>query len=115
LANELRRENIRAIALTGAQAGLITTDDFTEAKIKQVKPDRVKRELKQVDVVVIAGFQGRTEEGDMTTIGRGGSDTSAAAFGASLEAEYIDIFTDVDGIMTADPRVVQSAQPIDVV
>ncbi|HZW67235.1 MAG TPA: aspartate kinase [Pseudogracilibacillus sp.] len=115
LANELRREQINAIALTGAQAGLITTNDFTEAKIRQVKPERVKQELKTVDVVVIAGFQGRTEDGDMTTIGRGGSDTSAAAFGATLQAEYVDIFTDVDGIMTADPRVVESAQAIDVV
>lgn len=115
LANELRRENIRASALTGAQAGLITTDDFNEAKIKQVKPERIKRELKSSDVVVVAGFQGRTKDGDITTIGRGGSDTSAAAFGASLQAEYIDIFTDVNGIMTADPRVVATAQAIDIV
>lgn len=115
LANELRRKSIRAVALTGAQAGLITTDDFNEAKIKQVKPERIKRELESNDVVVIAGFQGRTEDGDITTIGRGGSDTSAAAFGASLHAEYIDIFTDVNGIMTADPRVVNAAQPIDIV
>src|SRR5699024_2125272 len=73
LANELRRKSIRAVALTGAQAGLITTDDFNEAKIKQVKPERIKRELESNDVVVIAGFQGRTEDGDITTIGRGGS------------------------------------------
>lgn len=115
IANELRREKIQAVALTGAQAGLITTDDFNEAKIKQVKPERIKSELQSSDVVVVAGFQGRTEDGDITTIGRGGSDTSAAAFGASLQAEYIDIFTDVNGIMTADPRVVASAQPIDIV
>jgi len=115
LANELRREQIKAVALTGAQAGLITTDDYTEAKIKQVKPKRIQQELKSNDVVVVAGFQGRTEEGEITTIGRGGSDTSAAAFGASLKASYIDIFTDVNGIMTADPRLVKSAQPIDVV
>lgn len=115
LANELRREKINAVALTGAQAGLITDNNFNEAKIKQVKPDRIKHELTSADVIVVAGFQGRTEDGDMTTIGRGGSDTSAAAFGASLDAEYIDIFTDVNGIMTADPRVVESAQPIDIV
>src|SRR5690625_5048663 len=115
LANELRREGIDAVALTGAQAGLITNDQFTEAKIKKVKPDRIKAEFKMNDVVVVAGFQGRTEEGDITTIGRGGSDTSAAAFGASLQAKYIEIFTDVNGIMTADPSVVQSAQQIDVV
>lgn len=115
LADELRRHNVNAVALTGAQAGLITNDDFNEAKIKKVKPDRIKQELQENDVVVVAGFQGRTEDGEITTIGRGGSDTSAAAFGASLQAEYIDIFTDVNGIMTADPRVVKSAQPIDVV
>lgn len=115
LSNELRAENITATALTGAQAGLITSDDFNQAKIKKVRPERVKEELRKHDVVVIAGFQGRTEQGDITTIGRGGSDTSAAAFGASLQADYIDIFTDVKGIMTADPRVVPSAQPIDVV
>lgn len=115
LADELRRESIKAVALSGAQAGLITNAQFNEAKIKEVKPDRVREELKLADVVVIAGFQGRTEEGDITTIGRGGSDTSAAAFAASLKAEFIDIFTDVNGIMTADPRLVESAQPIDVV
>src|SRR5690625_3583373 len=115
LSNELRQNKILATALTGAQAGLITNDDYNEAKIKKVKPDRIKHELKTNDVVVIAGFQGRTESGDITTIGRGGSDTTAAAFGASLQAECVEIFTDVNGIMTADPRVVDTAQRIDVV
>src|SRR5690625_6353326 len=115
LSNELWQNNISATALTGAQAGLITNDDYNEAKIKQVKPDRVKHELKTYDVVVIAGFQGRTESGDITTIGRGGSDTTAAAFGASLRAECVEIFTDVNGIMTADPRMVDAAQRIDIV
>ncbi|MEI3604650.1 aspartate kinase [Pseudogracilibacillus sp. SE30717A] len=115
LSNELRQHQVSATALSGAQAGLITNENYNEAKIKQVKPDRIKHELKNHDVVVVAGFQGRTESGDITTIGRGGSDTSAAAFGASLQAECIEIFTDVEGIMTADPRVVDSAQRIDVV
>ncbi|MFD2133182.1 aspartate kinase [Pseudogracilibacillus auburnensis] len=115
LSNELQHHHISATALTGAQAGLITNDEYNEAKIKKVKPDRIKHELKNHDVVVVAGFQGRTESGDITTIGRGGSDTTAAAFGASLRAECIEIFTDVKGIMTADPRVVDSARPIDVV
>lgn len=112
LANELRTEQIEAVALTGAQAGIITNEAFTEAKIKKVKPERIKRELRTNDVVVVAGFQGRTVDGDITTLGRGGSDTTAAAIGASLQAEMVDIFTDVNGIMTADPRVVKSAQPI---
>src|SRR5690625_2006263 len=115
LSNELQNSNISATALTGAQAGLITNDEYNEAKIKKVKPDRIIHELKTHDVVVIAGFQGRTETGDITTIGRGGSDTTAVAFGAALQAECVEIFTDVNGIMTADPRVVDAAKPIDIV
>jgi aspartate kinase len=115
LSNELQNNHIRATALSGAQAGLITNEDYNEAKIKKIKPDRIKQELENFDVIVVAGFQGRTETGDITTIGRGGSDTTAAAFGASLGADFVDIFTDVNGIMTADPRVVASACPIDIV
>ncbi len=74
--------------------------------------DRLRAELEKFDVVVVAGFQGAAKNGDITTIGRGGSDTSAAAIGAALEAERIDIFTDVDGIMTADPRIVGNARPL---
>ena len=115
MSNELQHSGVSATALSGAQAGLITDDNYNEAKIKQVKPSRIKHELKNFDVVVVAGFQGRTEEGDITTIGRGGSDTTAAAFGASLQADCVEIFTDVEGIMTADPRVVDNACPIDAV
>ncbi|GAB3794898.1 aspartate kinase [Virgibacillus kimchii] len=115
LSNELRNHHIDSIALTGAQAGFITTDDFTRAKIKEVKPQRLLKELENHDVVIVAGFQGQTEAGDITTIGRGGSDTTAAALGAALLAERIEIFTDVNGIMTADPRVVEKARPLDVV
>ena len=67
------------------------------------------------DVVVVAGFQGAAKNGDITTIGRGGSDTSAAALGAALQAEWVDIFTDVEGIMTADPRITEKARPLSVV
>ncbi|WP_027954257.1 aspartate kinase [Halobacillus kuroshimensis] len=110
--HELCKEGIKAVSLTGAQAGIVTNDDFTKAKITQMNPGRIYRELKQVDVVVVAGFQGQTLQGETTTIGRGGSDTTAAALGASLQAEYIDIFTDVEGIMTADPRLVEGARPL---
>lgn len=113
--NQLKSQGITAVALTGAQAGFITTEDFTEAKIKSVRTGRLERELEKVDAVVVAGFQGITEDGDITTIGRGGSDTTAAALGAALNAEYVDIFTDVEGIMTADPRVVDSARILDVI
>ncbi|WP_226034893.1 aspartate kinase [Aquibacillus saliphilus] len=113
--NELKANNISSIAMTGAQAGFLTNDDFTSAKIKEMHVDRVVEELRRCDVVVVAGFQGQTDSGEITTIGRGGSDTSAASLGAALDAEYIDIFTDVEGIMTADPRVVQSARMLNVV
>ncbi|MGX9932747.1 aspartate kinase [Virgibacillus salarius] len=115
LSNELQKHHITATALTGAHAGFVTSDDFTQAKIKEVQPERILQELKTYDVVVVAGFQGITPSGDITTIGRGGSDTTAAALGVALNAERIEIFTDVNGIMTADPRVVEKARPLDVV
>lgn len=115
LTNELKKHNIAATALTGAQAGFITDDNFTKANIKRIDTDRLIHEFETHDVLVVAGFQGRTEQGDITTIGRGGSDTSAAALGAELKADRIEIFTDVSGIMTADPRVVDKARPLDIV
>ncbi|RLL45527.1 aspartate kinase [Oceanobacillus piezotolerans] len=115
LSNELQKNHIKATTLTGPQAGLITTDDFTQAKIKTINPTRILYELQQHDVVVVAGFQGQTIKGEITTIGRGGSDTTAAALGAALQSEYIDIFTDVNGIMTADPKLVKTAKSLEVV
>jgi aspartate kinase len=113
--NMLLENGINAVALTGAQAGFRTNNDYTNAKIIEMKCDRLLRELENADVVVVAGFQGSAKNGDVTTIGRGGSDTSAAALGASLNAEWIDIFTDVEGIMTADPRIAENARPLSVV
>lgn len=113
--NMLLDNGIEAVSLTGAQAGFRTNDDHTNAKIIEMRCDRLLHELDAVDVVVVAGFQGVAKNGDVTTIGRGGSDTSAAALGAALEAEWIDIFTDVEGIMTADPRIVENARPLPVV
>src|SRR5699024_1989936 len=115
LSNELQKQHITAMAMTGPQAGLVTNDDFTQAKIKEVNPGRVLEAFKTKDVVVVAGFQGQTETGDVTTIGRGGSDTTAAALGVALKAECVEIFTDVNGVMTADPRVVSSARALAVV
>lgn len=114
MTNELKKHNITATALTGAQAGFITDDDFTQSKIKHIDTGRISREFETNDVLVVAGFQGMTEQGDITTIGRGGSDTTAAALGVALNAERIEIFTDVSGIMTADPRVVDNARPLEV-
>jgi aspartate kinase len=113
--NMLLESGIKAVALTGAQAGFRTNDDHTSAKIYAMKCERLLLELENNDVVVVAGFQGAAKNGDTTTIGRGGSDTSAAALGAALNAEWIDIFTDVEGIMTADPRIAENARPLSVI
>jgi aspartate kinase len=113
--NMLLENGVKAIALTGAQAGFRTNSEHTNARILDMKCERLLRELEQVDAVVVAGFQGAGENGDTTTIGRGGSDTSAAALGAALNADWIDIFTDVEGIMTADPRIAENARPLSVV
>jgi aspartate kinase len=111
----LLQAGIKATSLTGAQAGFCTNDDHTNAKIVEMNCERLLDALETNDVVVVAGFQGQAKNGDVTTIGRGGSDTSAAALGAALNAESIDIFTDVDGIMTADPRIADHARPLTLV
>lgn len=113
--NMLLENGINAVSLTGAQAGFVTNNEHTNAKILEMKCDRLLREFEDADVVVVAGFQGAAKNGDITTIGRGGSDTSAAALGAAINADVIDIFTDVEGIMTADPRIANNARPLSVV
>lgn len=110
----LKNRDIDAIALTGAQAGIVTDANFTDARILRVDPERLLRHLKEGRVVVVAGFQGATDNGDITTLGRGGSDTTAAALGAALSAEVIEIYTDVEGIKTADPRIVAEAKTLKV-
>lgn len=112
LSSELQNNHIKSITLTGAQAGIKTTSEFTQAKIKSVNTTRILDELDNYDVIVVAGFQGQTSDGEITTIGRGGSDTTAAALGVALNAEKVEIFTDVNGIMTADPRIVESAKQL---
>jgi aspartate kinase len=111
----LNGSGLKSTALTGPQAGFRTNDDFTNARIIDMKCERIKTELLENDVVVVAGYQGQSKNGDIATLGRGGSDTSASALGAALEAEFIDIFTDVEGVMTADPRLVKDARPLSVV
>lgn len=110
LAAGLRARGIASIVLTGGQAGIVTNGQFGNARILSVDPQSVLRRLGQVPVVIVAGFQGRTADGEITTLGRGGSDTTAAALGAALQAERIDIFTDVPGVFTADPRLVSDAR-----
>jgi aspartate kinase len=101
-----------AISLTGAQVGIVTEAEHTRARILDIKTDRLKRHLKEGKVVVVAGFQGISslEEWEITTLGRGGSDTSAVALAAALRADYCEIYTDVPGILTTDPRLVPEAQ-----
>jgi len=97
----------------GINAEFLTTDVYSDARIKYINPSRIKQALKQNKVVVIAGFQGVTDESEITTLGRGGSDTSAVAIGKALECDTVEIYTDVDGIMTADPRIEPEAKILD--
>jgi len=113
LANTLKFHGIDAVALTGFQAGILTTSNFNSANIVNINPERILHFLGKNKVVVVAGFQGMDSEGDITTLGRGGSDTTAAALGEALNAELIEIYTDVDGIMTADPRIVDKANVLE--
>ena len=98
-----------AISLSGPQAGIRTDRTYGRARISQVDPERVRRELDKGRLVIVAGFQGSTPDEDITTLGRGGSDTTAVALAAALNADRCDIYTDVEGIYTADPRVVRKA------
>lgn len=112
MANTLKGKGYDAMALTGMQAGIITDENYGNADILQVNPDFILKSLKKGKIPIIAGFQGATEEGEITTLGRGGSDTTAAVLGEALKAGSIEIYTDVDGIMTADPRIVTNASMI---
>ncbi|MCJ7665313.1 MAG: aspartate kinase, partial [Actinobacteria bacterium] len=97
------------ISLTGIQAGISTDDSYSNAKIINIRADRVLKELKKGNIVVIAGFQGSNSAGDITTFGRGGSDTTAVAVASALNADYCEIYTDVDGVFTTDPNLVEEA------
>jgi len=101
-----------AISLTGWQAGIKTDGRYGRARIKNIEPDRILQGIKTGKVVVIAGFQGLSPQGDVTTLGRGGSDTTAVALAAKLKADACIIFTDVDGVFTADPRIVKEAKKL---
>ncbi|WP_099187170.1 aspartate kinase [Tepidibacter mesophilus] len=113
LVNILKSKKINSILLTGAQAGIITNGKYGDSSVVKVNPQRIKKELEKNNVVVVTGFQGITEDGEVTTLGRGGSDTSAVIVGAGLSAKIVEIYTDVDGIMTADPRIEPNAKVIE--
>jgi aspartate kinase len=110
LAMALELKGKQAVSLTGSQAGLITTADHSEALIIQVKPARALRALEQGKIVIVAGFQGVSHEGEITTLGRGGSDTTAVALAVALGAERVEFYKDVAGIFNADPKQNADAQ-----
>lgn len=113
MAGRLQKENVDALMMTGGQAGITTDDNYNNARILKVDPSSIVAQLKLGKIPVVCGFQGMTADGQFTTLGRGGSDTTASALGAALNAELVEIYTDVDGIMTADPRMVGNAQILD--
>jgi aspartate kinase len=102
----------KAVSLTGAQAGIVTNGVHTKAKISNITPDQIKKHLDQGEIVIVAGFQGETSDGAITTLGRGGSDLTAIALASAVEADACQIFTDVDGVYTCDPRIVPTAKKI---
>ena len=102
-----------SISLTGPQAGILTDDVHTNASINHVHPWRIQEELRRGKIVIVAGFQGRGCHGEITTLGRGGSDTTAVALAAALEAQSCEIYSDVDGVYTVDPRIVPTALRLD--
>jgi len=108
----LKTMGYEAISLLGFQVPIITDSLFNKARIKEIKTERIKKELSQGKIVVVAGFQGVTEDGEITTLGRGGSDTTAVALAAALKADLCEIYTDVDGVYTADPRIVPRARKL---
>jgi aspartate kinase len=110
VAMTLRAMGVKARSFTGQQVGIFTETVHTKARIVDIKSDTILNALKENDVIVVAGFQGVTESGDITTLGRGGSDTTAVALAAAVGAPICDIFTDVDGIYTADPNAIRGAR-----
>lgn len=113
MCDELRAASLDAIPLTGGQAGILTDGNFNNASVSNVDPKTLLKIVQDGKIPVVAGFQGISEEGFLTTLGRGGSDVTASLLGVALRAEQIEIYTDVDGIMTADPRIVRNASLIE--
>ncbi|MBE0540100.1 MAG: aspartate kinase [Verrucomicrobia bacterium] len=109
----LQALNVPAVSLTGAQAGIVTDGVHTKARIHNITPKRTHELLDQGNVVIVAGFQGETMDGQITTLGRGGSDLTAIALAAALKADLCQIYTDVDGVYTADPRIVPGANKLE--
>ncbi|MGI5939818.1 MAG: aspartate kinase [Thermoleophilia bacterium] len=115
LAMTIHKLGFKAISLTGSQAGIVTDTFHTRAKILDIKPHRIQQALAQDNIVLVAGFQGVSTDLDVTTLGRGGSDTTAVALAAAIGAEVCEIYTDVEGVFTTDPRIVPEARKLDTI
>ncbi|HNV85766.1 MAG TPA: aspartate kinase [Candidatus Omnitrophota bacterium] len=115
LAMALHKNGVKAISFTGPQVGIMTDRVHTKARIVNINADRIRKALREGNAVIVAGFQGQTEDHEITTLGRGGSDLTAVALAAVLKAPVCEIYTDVDGVYTADPRIVGDAQKLDVI
>ncbi|MBI4115130.1 MAG: aspartate kinase [Candidatus Omnitrophica bacterium] len=113
LAMAIHQEGEKAVSFTGPQVGIITDPFHTKARILDINTDRIREVLRRGNIVIVAGFQGKTEGGEITTFGRGGSDLTAVALAKALQAKVCEIYTDVDGIYTADPRICPSARKLD--
>ena len=109
----IQSQGYDAVSFNAMQIGIMTENVHSKARIIDIKTDKLKQNLKEGKIIVVAGFQGVTEEGEITTLGRGGSDTSAVALAAALNAERCDIYTDVEGVYTTDPRIVPKATRLD--
>jgi len=115
LAMAIQSMGEKVISLTGAQAGIKTNDFYSKAKIVDIDSNRLKEELDNGNILIVAGFQGINEKNDITTLGRGGSDTTAVALAAALNADSCEIYTDVDGVYSADPRLVKNAKKVNLI
>ena len=115
LAMALKEEGLKAKSYTGPQVKVLTDSTFTKARILQIDDQKIRKDLAEGNVIVVAGFQGADQEGNITTLGRGGSDTSAVALAAALKADECQIYTDVDGVYTTDPRVEPAARKLDTI
>jgi len=113
LSMALHELEVPAISFTGSQSGIITDDNHSQARVVEVRPVRIREELGKGKVVIVAGYQGVSRNREVTTLGRGGSDTTAVALAAALGAEACEVYSDVDGVFSADPRVVPEARKLD--
>lgn len=115
LAMAIQAQGYKAVSLNAAQVGIFTENVHSKARIIDIKTDKLRKYLDEDNIIIVAGFQGITQDGEITTLGRGGSDTSAVAVAAAINAERCDIYTDVEGVYTTDPRIVPKASKLDLV